>query len=791
MKQADYKPVHADDSFDLSGLLIDYLSNWKWFVACVAVAVGISWFIYSTKIPVYSVSASIYLSDENTPKTQSIFSGTDNPMVDLKDYIDETEVEILRSRNNLVKIVDSLGLAYNYMKVAPLKDIPLYGDNPVVVSTDHETLHNISAPVIFTVTPRGDSFEIEVETSFNGSPERKTTLTALPASVVTSQGTFDLSRSVTTTRTDGKYKIVVNNPDIVASGIASSLNIYFARNSSTILRIDYVTPVIREGEDVIKTLIDFYNQDIIDDKNRSAIQTEEFILDRLVMISSELKDVEHRLEEYRRANNINTSIDAKAELYTTKATANEEVIASIDVQQQILGEIENTVSRQDDYSMIASIAEDPELARLIEAYNKKVLQLQRTLETVTPDNPLVVKMQDDLLREKSRLLQSIRSVKNNLATRKGNVARRNAVNTGQLASVPSVDKGLQEIFREQQVKVNIYTFLLQKREEIALQKTLATPTARLIDSPAGTGPIEPRLIFFLLCAVVAGIALPMLVILVKRIVFPVFKDKEDLARSTQLPILGEIAISQTGGGLVVAEKTDDQISELFRLIRNNIEFTLTSKDKKVILVTSSLSGEGKSFFSSNLAVTFAMAGKKTILIGGDIRRPMVSRLFGISNKTGLTNFLAGAVENPDDIVIKAPGFENLMLVPGGPVAPNPNELLMNGRFCEMIDRFKKEYDYIIIDSAPIGIVSDSLLISCHTDIQIYVARANFTKRKCLKIVNQEVANGRLSHCYLVLNGVDMTSGTYSYRRYGSYGHYGSGYYGYGDKKPRKKGLFRK
>lgn len=769
-----------EESFDLVGLLLEYLAQWKWFVICITIAAGVAYYLISTIVPTYEVSASIFLSDANVTNSSAVSISADNPLVDTKNFIDETEIEILKSRNNLIKIVDSLNLAYSYYSVQKLRDYPIYGTNAVRAELDSVSLKNLSSTIEVLVSKDDAKYKFDISTYYGDNKETKTIETEkLPIKVELSQGTLTLHQSKVTTKLDGTQRIKIVNPNIVAARLSGSLNISFAKNSTTILRISCTTPIIQEGKDVVNTLISFYNQDIIADKNRSAMQTEAFILDRLVLISSELKDVEDRLEKYRKANNI-TDLNAQAQLNLTKKSDTEGQLSEVAAQQKIIGTVEKAISKQDDYSHIPQIVDDAELNKLIDSYNKKVSQLERQKESSTEDNPIVKSMQEDLAREKSRIFQNVQTVKTNLAVKYSSIAAIESRSAGQLASLPPIDKGLQEIFREQQVKVNIYTFLLQKREEIALQKTLATPTARLIDNPSGSGPVSPRKMTIYGIAMLIGFLIPALLIFLRRLIFPIFRDTDDLERVTKVPILGEIcAADKKHSGLVISESDITPIAEMFRLVRNNVQFALTGNEKKVILVTSSLSGEGKTFIASNIAMTFALTGKRTVVVGMDIRRPVLAHLFELSNDQGVSTFLSGQSDNILDLVQPSAQNDNLYIMPGGPVPPNPNELLLSHNMKVMFEQLRAEFDCVIVDSAPIGVVSDSFLITPHVDMQMYVVRANYSTKRCLKVMHQAVDAGRLPNCYILLNDVNVKSNMYIYRRYGHYGKYGKKSYGYG------------
>lgn len=776
-----------EDSFDIAGLLLEYLIQWKWFVLSIVVALIVGYYCISTITPIYEVSASIYLKDDNYSSAKSsvvAFSSSD-PLINTKNYIDVTEIEILKSRNNLVRIVDSLDLSYSYYDVKQFRDNPIYGTNAVIANLDSISLKNLTSPITVLLSKEEGAYQFDISTTYGGVKENKTIVTdTLPVNVELSQGTLRLLPSHATAQLEGKQKIVIRNPNTVASRLAGSINIVFAKNSSEILRITCRTPLVSEGKDIINTLIDIYNQDIIADKNLSAMQTEAFIIERLSLISGELHDVEMEVEDYRREKNI-TNISTETGMYLSQTSANDAELAELEMRSQIISDVEKIVTTQDNYSPIPNVIDDPALAGLIEAYNKKLSQRAALLDESTEDNPIIQNMQDDLARSKSDIYRNISNVKHSLSIRKNNLTRQDTRIAGKISNIPMYERELTGIFREQRIKDHIYNFLLEKREEIALQKTLATPTARLIDNPSSGGAISPGLLSIYGIAVLIGFLIPALLIFLKQVFFPKFKDKDDLERITNIPILGEVSETAEGETFAVAENSITPITELFRLIRNNIQFALADNEKKVFVVSSSLSGEGKTFIAINTALIYAVTGKKTVVVGMDIRRPVLAHRFGFSNEKGVTTYLSGQEKDVMSLVMKSEINDNLYVLPGGPVPPNPNELLLSSNMGQLFEQLRKEFDYIIVDTAPIGVVSDTYLITPYSDIQLYVTRANYSTKRCLSIMHNAINNKRFPNCYLILNGVNIRSNSYVYRRYGTYGKYGSyGYknsytYGYG------------
>lgn len=780
----------VEDVMDTTGLLLDYLANWKWFVLSVVLCAIGAYFYIATIVPTYQVNASIYLNNESTQSKEAFALNPENPLLNKKNFIDETELEILKSRNNVIKIVDSLQMAYSYWRVGNLRDIPMYNDRAIDAEMDSIALNDLENPITITVSnsSKEGKYDIEATTVFNEIEEnKKLDAVDLPCTVDLTCGSVTVTRVEQVPELEGTQKVIVRNPRDVAQTLSSSLNIEFAEKAPTIVRISYNTPIPREGTDVINTLVDFYNRQIIADKNASALQTEAFILDRLVMINDELRDVEQRLQDYRQAHNISDlQQQVTTNLATTKSTQNQ--LAEIEAEATIINDIENTIRKANNYDPLPAVTTNATLNQVIVKYNQKISRLTRMLETSTPDNPLVRTLQEELTRDKADILQSVASVKRGIQARRRNVAAIEGQSQSQLSALPPVDKGLQEIFREQQVKVNIYTFLLQKREEIALQKTLATPTARLIDAPSSTGPVSPRRMVIYFLALILGLAIPAAIIFLKRFFFPIYKDQEELQRLTNVPIIGEISTdtSKDDKAIVVGPNVSTPIAELFRLLRNNIGFTKNGANKKVILVTSSISGEGKTFVATNLALTYALTGKKVVVVGMDIRRPVLAHKFGLNNQQGVTTFLSGQVADINSLLHKSDLSDNLYILPAGPVPPNPNELLLSENMGRMMEQLRDDFDYVILDSAPIGVISDSFLIIPYSDIQLYVTRASYSTKSCLKVLHQAIRDNRLSDPYIVLNGVDINSGSYSYRKYGHYYRGSNSTYGYGYATREKK-----
>lgn len=772
----DNSPEQLEDSFDLAGLLLEYLANWKWFVLSVILCIIAAHYYIATIVPTYEVTASIYLNGDDANSKTNAVTMSDEALINMKQFLDETELEIMKSRNNMMRVVDSLGLSYQYAEVGRLRDEPLYNDNPISVKLDTPYLAALETSIVFEVTNGSDgaiNFDLAL-----GDGIKRFEVKQFPDTLLLEQGPLIVDRKEGVESLSKPLQVCVMPQKWAAARVAGGLSVQFAENSFTIVRINYHTPIINEGKDVINAMIKFYNDDIIADKNRSAIQTEAFIVDRLRMIADDLKSVENQLEQYQRENNA-VALEGQVSMNMAQMQAANNELVSLGTEQGKLQEAKRIVQRTPEYDEIGLSGFDPSVDVRIAEYNKKV-QAYKRFENLGDEIQGKKDLQSELRNLRSGIISTIdlgikdydRKIKA-VSGQAGKAAAGTSV-------IPTKEKGLQEIFRDQQVKVNIYTFLLQKREEIALQKTLATPTARLIDDPSGSGPVSPQATSIYGIAILIGVIIPAALIYLRRLIFPVFKDKDELERATKVPVLSEISKIRKPEHIVIKSNDTSPEAELFRLLRNNIQFILGKG--KVMLVTSSLSGEGKTFIASNIAMSFALTGKRTLVVGMDIRRPVLAHSFGMSNREGITTFLCGQTDDWESLVQPSTENDNLYVMPAGPVPPNPNELLLSHRLDEMMEQAREIFDYIIIDSAPIGLVSDSLLVARVSDVQLYVTRASYSTRRCIKMMHQTINSGRFPHTYLILNGVNMRSNAYRYRRYGTYGSYhsqGNKGYGYG------------
>ena len=779
-----------EQGFDMTLFLLECLSHWKWFVLSLIIVLGLSVFHIMRQVPTYNVSAMVLMIDkwsktESDVLTQSlgITSGVENVL---------TEIEIMRSRKLLTKVVDDLDLYVSYELEGRMRNTPLYRNTPIVVRPDSTTdINQLSTSISLNIEKPNDNneYNLKAEYFFEDEPkELAVKAITLPYTLyIPAIGSFVIEQVTGYEAIENNLIVNISNPSAVAKRIASRLNINQYDKNTLLLTVSYTTPIPAMGMDIINRMVYYYNEDGIAEKNRAANNTELFIKNRLVAIQQELSLVEQEVEQYRTQRGL-TDLSSEAQMYLQQTGVSDKERSELDVQLNLIEYVEDFLSNPENtYSPIPTLSiKDASMSSVIGDYNKAIAEREKLLNTSSESNPVVQEYSQNILALKSNVLQSVASTRKSIELRKKDLNRQDQEIERKIRNVPQYERELTDIMRQQRIKENLFVFLLEKREENALTQTLAVGDARIIDEPTSTGLVAPQKNKIMFMAFIMALFIPGVIIFLKRMMFPSFHDKVELERLTNIPILAELPHDGNEEFFVVKEKSNSAASELFRLLRNNIQFLFTTPDKKVVMVTSSVSREGKTFVSSNLAISFALTGKKTLIIGLDIRRPKAAQHFGVSNRLGIVNYLSGQ-EHDISKIIRPTSYANLDILPGGPIPPNPNELLLNPALDELFTNLRAQYDIIVVDSAPVGLVSDTLLINRVVDINLFVTRARYTSASHIKAANAMALNNKLKSLYMCINDVDMTTRSYSYRRYGySYGTHTYGSYGYGNDEPKKK-----
>lgn len=788
--------------------------NWHWFLLSMLLCLGGGVAYLYLKEPVYKVSARMLIKGEDKKGDNGqLLSRMEDIGFLTKTNGIENEMEILQSRILLRDVVKDLKLYTEYRKVENVLKPILYGKQPLNVDLDPLHLDSIDRELLtgmnsirMTLSREGEYYvargDVMLDDEVTESFSRR--FKTMPA-------TFRCSLGILTFTANTGFDLISSDicavkilpPMHVATKYLKQLEIEPTSEQTTIALMTLKDINIRRGMDFLRHLAVCYNRQANADKNEIALKTEEFINARINKINKELGSTEGAIEDFKRKNAVtDVGIDATSSVQMSSQFSAQ--LSQANAQMEILDDLRQFVNNPSNrYQIIPTNIgiDDATSTNLIENYNKAVQERNRLLKAASEMAPQVQTLTstiDELQSSiQNSLLQARRSADIN---RQGILSQYNKFQ-GKVSAAPVAERVLTQIGRQQDVKSGLYLMLLQKREENTISLAATADKGKLIDEPLFEGKVSPKTLIVLLASVILGILIPALLIWLHSLFRYKIEGHDDLASLTDLPIIADVATAseQVKGeaGIVVKADRNTQIDEIFRSMRTNIQFMLKG-DEKVIMFTSSSSGEGKTFNASNLAMSFALLGKRVILCGFDIRKPALGRLFSVSDHAGgVTSLLTLDKVGETDLkskIISSGLNSNLDLLLAGPVPPNPTELLARDCFAEVVRLLRKIYDYVILDTAPVGLVSDTLQIGKHADVTVFVSRADYTPKSDLEILNELAADGKLPSPCVVLNGIDMSKRKYGYYygygKYGKYGRYGYGRYGsygqytashYGDK----------
>ena len=792
-----------ESSFDIRQLLAILILNWQWFLLSVFIFVCGALIYLRYASPVYQMSAKMLIKEETNTRrgsSQALANMQDLGFISNSTGI-ENEVEILRSRILAADAVKDLKLYTEYMVEGRFVDHLIYKKQPLNIDIDpihlsqmDKDLMTKSRVIKMTVEKNGSTYKLTGSVFDNGveSSSFQSSFSTLPASINTKAGVLRITKNQGHPFLTGrKLYVTIRPPMNVASRYVNALTVEPTSKITSIALLTVKDQNPLRGVDFLRQLAICYNRQANADKNEIAYKTEEFINGRLEKINNELGTTEGALESYKRRNNLTQlRLDATESLqqssqYSTRLSEANSQIQLLDYLREFVDNPSNK------YQIIPSNVglTDGTSTQLINNYNTTVQNRNKLLRAASESAPQVMSLTstlDDLQQSlRVALMQARRSADIN---RQG-IENQFSMYRSRVASTPEQERILTQIGRQQEVKSGLYLMLLQKREENSISLSATADKGRLIDEPSFGGKVSPKSAIILLAAILLGICLPMLIIYLLQFLRYKIEGHDDVARLTRLPIVADVAVAseeaKSSAGIVVHENKNEQTDEIFRAMRTNIQFMMKG-DEKVILFTSSVSGEGKTFNAANLAVSFALLGKKVILLGLDIRKPALGRLFDITDReSGITSLLVKNSVTLNDLKsqIRPSGVNaNLDLLLAGPTPPNPTELLARENLKDIIDLLRQEYDYIILDTAPVGLVTDTLQIGKLADVCCFVCRADYTPKSSFGMVNQLSAEQKLPNMCIVLNGVDLSKKKYGYYygygKYGKYGRYGYSRYGY-------------
>lgn len=790
----------GNSSFDFATLYRTIVLNWYWFVLSLIIfgSLGAIYLRYAT--PMYQSTAKLLIKDEsNSNRRGSSLQNMSNLGIISNSTGIDNEMEILTSHSIAEDAIRDLKLYVNYTTKGRVKDIILYRNQPLNVDVDQAHLERLNAPINLSITRDSLTYTVTgtyyVPTNDNSnegpySINRK--FTSLPATIATRAGIITISPNYGhSLKNADVLNVSILSPRMASNKYVSELQVAQTAKSTSIAQLQLTDEVPQRSLDYLKQLAIVYNRQANEDKNTIALRTDKFINDRLGKINAELGKTEGQLQNYKQQNGI---VELKMNAGNSVANQNSSELKLAEVETQI--ELFNTIAREVESSsrnlsqVIPSNVglDDQSSTTLINKYNELVLERNRLLRSASESSPVVEPLTAQIRELNGNIRRAIGAARQNLQIQRDAVlAQVNKFNE-QVAETPQQERMLTQIDRQQEVKSGLYLMLLQKREENNISLAATADKGKLIDDPQLLGKISPKSISIMLVALLIGLALPVLVILILQFFRYKIEGHDDVARLTKLPIIADVAIASNKAkgkaDIVVHENKNNQMEEIFRSMRTNLQFML-KEGQKVVLFTSSTSGEGKTFNAANLSVSFGLLGKRVILIGLDIRRPRLAELFGINDhKHGITNLLVKdnpTIEDIQEQILPSGVNKNLDLLMAGPIPPNPAELIARNSLDIIINLLKERYDYIMIDTAPVGLVTDTLQIARVADASIYMCRADYTPKSSFNLINALANEKKFPNMAIVLNGIDMSKRKYSYYYgyggYGKYGRYGRASYG--------------
>jgi tyrosine-protein kinase Etk/Wzc len=763
--QQPNKMIESEDSEEVSlgDLLYKFLPYWPFFVLLLLISLSAAWIYLRYKMPVYQTTATVLIKDDQKNAAADEMMAAFDMFGSKKNV--ENEVEVLQSKTLMQEVVKNLHLYAPVTVTGRVASSNAYQKSPIVIEArDTDSLRNVKR-IDFKYNKAAQSVEIENKSY----PLYQWVLTPYGVLKFLPNKYYKPDRNEEDE--EGHFYFSLSSVKKTANSILRQINVSPSSKQSTVIDLSMEGEVPRQGEDILNELLSVYNRAAILDKNVLAANTLKFVNDRLGYVVNELDSVEGELQSFKSRNKI-TDISAQGKIYLETVATNDQKVSEINMRLSALDQVENYVKSNGGIGGIVPATfgiADPVLTELLKKLSDLELQYTQTKKIVPENNPAVTALVDGINKLKPGILENIKSQRRNLQAGRNDLTSTNNQFSSILRSIPEQERELLGISRQQSIKNNIYTFLLQKREETALSFASAVADSRIIDKAETSDlPVSPKRNIIYLAAILAALALGIGVIYLKDVLNRTVQERSDIEKYTGIPFLGEVVYDRSKSPIVISEGKRSFIAEQFRQLRTSLSYMGINETHKKILITSSISGEGKSFIATNLGISLALMGKKVIMIELDLRKPKLSSQFNISHTTGISNFLIGKAEAKE--IIKSTGYENLSIIPSGPIPPNPSELISNGRLQELLVYLETRFDYIFIDTAPINPVTDAFILSPFADVTLFVIRDDYTPKMFIQKLEQRSVNGSLKSPAIIYNGIKGKG----IGRYGSYG-YGYGY----------------
>ena len=769
--------TESTDSEEVSfrDILHNFLAYWPGILLLILISLTGAWFYLRYSLPVYQTTASLLIKDDKKAGALDPLEAFD--LFGGKKSV-ENEVEILKSKTLMQEVVKNLHLYASVQAKGRLVSSSAYSISPIIIEVKHLDSIIRAKNVRFEYDPLSQTLAFEN----HSYPLNKYVNTPYGVIKFLPNEIFG-SHSKTQNKEQVNFSFSINSVKSTSNDLLKILNVTPSSKQSTVIDLSIKIEVPKLGEDVLNELLKVYNKAAILDKNILAANTLKFVENRLDFVVKDLDSVENSLQKFKAANKI-VDISTQGKIYLQTVSENDQKVSEINMQLAMLDEVQSYVRGQGDLSGVVPVTlgiADPVLTNLLKNLSDLELKYEQTRKIVPENNPAVISLVDAIGKLKPGILQNILSQRNNLIAAKTNINTTNERFSSLLKNIPENEKQILDISRQQSIKNNIYTFLLQKREETALSFASAVADSRIIDNAETSEmPVSPDKKIIYLAAFIGALVIGLAFIYLKDLLTMKVQGIVEVERQTSVPILGEVAFDYNKTPIVISEGKRSFIAEQFRQLRTSLGYLGIDDTHKRIMVTSSISGEGKSFIAINLAISLSLMDKKVAVLELDLRKPKLSEVFNLSRAVGISNYLVGKKNLPD--IMKETGIKNLVLLPSGPIPPNPSELLSNGRLEKLLTELEEHFDYIIIDTGPTNPVTDAFLVSPISDVSVYIVRHDYTPKMFLPKLETYKESGRLKNMAVVYNGVKGKG----------IGKYGYGYgYGYTEEGDERQGWWKR
>ena len=748
--------------FDVKSLFNDYRRHWWWFVISLFLCGAMAVVYVKTHNAQYAVCANVLVSDDNT--------GSFTAMSGMSDLFGssanvEDEVYVISSHSVLRDVARNLGIyKTHYVKKGLLGGYLAYPDFPVDVTAESSLLDTLNTTMTFKVNVGKDG-KADIKMYADGKKIGQEKNLRLPVSLNTKYGRYTVLPTPDYPKGEKvKTTISISGYDDTAEDLAHSISSDRASRKSNMINLYMRTENTAYGKDVLNEIVDNYNRRGISYKNRQGEKTLEFINDRLAIISGDLSTAEKDIQDYKKDHKI-TDVGVEASYNMGVRGTADHALVQAETESEIIKMTRDFLRQPgNEFQLVPITSNMPKsLGDAINEYNNLVIKRMEVADNARGNNTALRRLDESIGSLRRNIDTSLTKALETSQVQVREARSRLNSSLSKLGNVPAQEREFLGLKRQQAVKQELYIFLLQRREETAMMIANAIPKGRIIDEAYSLSqPVSVKMKTVLAIALLIGLIVPCLLLYLRRLFRTKFDDMQELRALTDIPVVGEICKDKNAENLVVTPGSSTPTTELFRMVRSSLQFMTAGDGCHTILVTSTRPGEGKSFISVNLAASFAITGKRVVLLGMDIRNPQLGNYLSLKHNSGITNFLADPSLSIDSIIMSSPRVQGCDVILAGPVPPNPSELLSSAAVDKLFAELRERYDYIIIDSAPSGMVSDTLSLGHVADMTLYVTRADYTLRRDVTFVNNLSTDNRLPRIALVLNGVPMRAKAYGY-----------------------------